>query len=139
MSAKTTISLTGSSLTPESPGTPVTETRVFTPGEVENGNVHTFYNNYTGSTPDTMSKLTLSLQPPKTNSEICRVVYTLALPLAQTVDGVVSRAHVNRSKTEYIFHKDSTRDERRDMRELNKQISNSAEVADMVDNIYGLY
>lgn len=139
MTAKTTIALADSSATPESPGTPASTTRTFIPGAMENGNVHTFYETTSGTTPATRSKLTISLTPLSANRNTARVKVGLAIPKAQTVDGLVVAAHVNRAFIELVFDKNSTRDDRRDISELIKVCLNDAAVYAMFSNLEDIY
>lgn len=136
MTAKTTIALNDSALTPESPGTPAAGTRTFTPGEMENGNVHTFYETTTGVTAATRSKMTLSLVPSET---VTRFKLSIATPKAQTVDGIVKAAHVTRGFMEFILPNDGTRDDRRDIRSLLTYINNDAGFKAMVDDLENLW
>lgn len=139
MTAKSTIALADSSQTPESPGTPAIATRTFTPGQMENGNVHTFYEPTTGVTPATKSKLTISLTPVSATRNTARIKIALALPKAQTVDGLVVAAHVNRGFIEFVFDKNSTRDDRRDCSELLKQALNNSAITSMVGDLEDIY
>jgi hypothetical protein len=111
MTEKASFVLVDAASTPQSPGTPAAANRTFTPGEMENGRVHTFYNTTTGTTVATRSKLTASITPGDT---VTRVKYTLATPKAQTVDGVVISAHVTRCIMEFIIPNDATWDDRVD-------------------------
>lgn len=112
MTEKASFVITDSADTPESPGTPAAANRTFTPGEMENGSVHCFYNTTTGTTPATRSKFTASLT---SGQVVHRVKFSLALPKAQTVDGVVKVAHVSRAIVEFILPIDCSRDDRRDL------------------------
>lgn len=138
MTAKTTISLLDSALTPESPGTPAAATRIFTPGALENGYIHTFYEGTSGTTPATRSKLTLSLSP-ATATKPSRTKGQLMIPKAKIVDGVVEVAHVNRGFVETVFDKDATRDDRRDMTTLLYSLIASAEFGGMSRDQEDLY
>lgn len=112
MTEKASFTLNDAASTPQSPGTPAVVARTFTPGEMENGRVHTFYNTTTGSTGATRSKLTASLTP---GNVVNRVKFTLATPKAQTVDGVVVAAHVSRVICEFILPVDASWDDRVDL------------------------
>jgi hypothetical protein len=136
MAAKTTIVLADSSDTPESPGTPAAANRTFVPGEMENGNVHTFYETTTGVTAATRSKLTISLTP---GNKIVRMKASLALPKAQTVDGVVKVAHVTRGFCEFIFPEDGSRDDRRDCKKLLQNLLTDTTINPMVADLENLY
>jgi hypothetical protein len=138
MTAKTTILLTDSNLTPESPGTPAAVIRTFTPGAMENGFVHSYYEPTTGTTPDTKSKLTLGLTQAKDASP-ARVKAQLTLPKAQTIDGLVVRAHKNSAFLEYVFDKNSTRDDRRDARAMVYGLHADVGFQAMIDNLEDLY
>lgn len=136
MASKTSIAIADSPNTPEAPGTPAAATRTFIPGEMENGNVHTFYENTTGVTAATRSKLTVSLVP---GNGITRFKAALALPKAQTVDGVTKVAHVTRGFVEYIFPEDGTRDDRRDINALMRNALADATVVLMINDLENLY
>jgi hypothetical protein len=139
MTAKAAITLADAGDTPESPGTPAVANRVFTPGAMENGNVHTFYNSTTGVTPATKSKMTVSLTPLSTTRNTSRVKIAIAAPKSQTVDGIVQVAHINRGFVEFVFDKNSTRDDRRDLKELVKQSLNDAGILGMIADGEDLY
>jgi hypothetical protein len=132
MTAKTTIAILDSDLTPESPGTPAAATRTFTPGEVEQGNVHTFYEPTTGVTAATRSRMTVALTSGK---DVTRMKLTLALPKAQTVDGITQVAHVTRASVEFIFPANGSRDDRRDCRTLTRTALGHADIIAMIDNL----
>jgi hypothetical protein len=136
MPAKTTIAIADSTLTPESPGTPGAATRTFVPGEMENGVVHTYYENTTGATSATRSKLTVSLVP---GDGVIRMKCQLATPKAQTVDGIVQAAHVTRAFAEFIFPADGTRDDRRDAKSLLTNLLNNTDISTMVADLENLW
>lgn len=138
MTAKTSIALWDSSLTPESPGTPATGVRTFTPGAME-GNVHTFYDPTTGLTPATKSKLTISLTPLSANRNTARIKVAIATPKQRTVNGIVEVAHVNRAFLEFVFDKDSSRDDRRDIGEMIKRCIDNAALVAMVSDLEDIY
>lgn len=138
MTQKTTVSLLDSALTPESPGTPAAVARVFIPGAVEAGYVHTWYEPTTGATPDTRSKMTWSIKQTAADSPF-RVKFQLTTPKSQTVDGVLKRAHVNRAFLEFVFDKDSSRDDRRDVRGLLYALMGNAGFIAMIDDLEDQY
>lgn len=139
MTQKAALTLADSSLTPESPGTPASANRVFTPGAVENGNVHTYFEPTTGVTPATKTKLTVSLTPTSATRNTARIKIAFALPKAQTVNGIVTAAHVNRVFNEYVFDKDSTRDDRRDAKILLISLLNDAVMNAMIGDLEDVY
>jgi hypothetical protein len=136
MPAKTTIAISDSSTTPEAPGTPGAVVRTFVPAEMENGVVHTFYENTTGSTLNTRSKLTLSLTP---GDGVTRFKAQLSTPKAQTVDGVVVQAHVTRGSLEFILPADGSRDDRVDIRLLFHNLLANSDVATMIKDVENLW
>lgn len=136
MTAKTTIALLDSAVTPESPGTPAAATRTFIPGEVEAGNVHTFYENTTGSTAATRSKLTIQFVP---GAVVNRVKIGIATPKAKTVDGVVVLAHTTRVNMEFLLPVDGSRDDRQDIRVLAMNALVDASIVNMIKELEGLY
>jgi hypothetical protein len=136
MVAKTTIAINDSAATPESPGTPATTLRTFVPGEMENNNVHTFYENTTGTTAATRSKLTLSLTP---GDGVVRFKSQLSTPKAHTVDGIVVVAHVTRGLIEFILPVDGSRDDRQDIRALNINLLADASVVGMIKDLENLW
>lgn len=136
MTEKASFTLTDSAATPESPGTPAAVNRTFTPGEVENGYVHTYYNTTTGTTASTRSKLTMSIS---TNDKIARVKLAIATPKAQTVDGVVQAAHVTRGFAEFIIPVDASRDDRKDILILVYNALASAPMAGLVHELEDLW
>lgn len=136
MTAKVSLAIVDSALTPESPGTPASATRTFVPGEVENGNVHTFYENTTGSSAATRSRLTVALVP---SEKVVKFKYTLSLPKAQTVDGIVKVAHVTRCNVEMIFPVDGTRDDRRDARSLTLSALTDTTIIAMISDLENLW
>lgn len=136
MAGKTSIAITDSSDTPESPGTPAAATRTFVPGEIEGSNVHTFYENTTGVTAATRSKMTLSLTP---GNGVVRFKAALALPKAQTVDGITKVAHVTRGFVEFILPEDGSRDDRRDILTLIRNLLADATVSPMIREMENLY
>lgn len=133
MSTYANLAINDSNQTPESPGTPAATTRTFVPGGKENG-VWTWYENTTGTTAATRSKLTASLTQGK---EVTRMKLTLALPKAQTVDGIVSAAHITRGFAEFLFPANCSRDDRRDVKALLVNALNTVEVAAMVSELEG--
>jgi len=139
MTAKTTLTLDDSASTPESPGTPAVANRTFTPGQMENGNVHTFYEPTTGVTPATKSKLTASLTPISATRNTARIKIALAYPKAQTIDGLVVAAHVNRGFVEFVFDKNSTRDDRRDIKALLISALQEVGINEMIADLEDLY
>lgn len=135
MTQKTTITLVDSASTPESPGTPAAANRVFTPGAMEQGYIHTWSDTTTGTTPDTKSKMTIGYVPANGSTRpVSRLKIQFAIPKAQTVDGIVKRAHVNRAFVEFVFDKDSTRDDRRDIKSLVGGILSATGVNEMVSD-----
>lgn len=136
MPAKTTLAITDSAQTPESPGTPAVATRTFVPGEMENGVVHTFYENTTGVTANTRSKLTISLTP---GDGVVRWKCQLSTPKAQTVDGVVVQAHVTRAFAEFILPADGTRDDRRDSKSLLVSLLALTDIHTMISDLENLW
>jgi hypothetical protein len=114
MSAKGIVTLTDSTVTGAGPSA---EDRDFTPESVVN-NTHVYTNSFTGSTSDLVSSLTFSLRKSNANSPVNRCRVALSLPAAKTVDGVEVRDHVDMFIGEFITHKDSTMDNRRDLRTM---------------------
>lgn len=139
MTAKASLVLVDSVLTPEAPGTPAASNRTFVPGDVENGNVHTFYDTTTGTTAATRSKLSVQLVSPTGNGNVARMKVSLALPKAQTIDGIVQQAHVTRAFAEFLFPVDSSRDDRRDIKALLISALNSADLSAMVGDLEGFW
>lgn len=136
MTAKTSIAINDSAATPESPGTPAAALRTFVPGEVEAGNVHTFYENTTGTTAATRSKLTAQIVP---GTNVQRVKLSIATPKAQTVDGVVVLAHTTRCNLEFFLPNNGSRDDRQDIRALVINALADASIVGMVKDLEGLY
>lgn len=136
MSAYTSIALNDSALTPESPGTPATATRTFLPGGKDSNGVWTWYENTTGSTAATRSKMTLSLTPGK---DVTRCKIQISTPKAQTVDGIVSAAHVTRSSMEFILPNNGSRDDRRDIRNLTFNALAAAAAVAAIDDLEAVY
>lgn len=134
MSAYANMAINDASTTPEAPGTPAIATRTFVPGGKE-GNVWTWYENTTGTTAATRSKMTVSLTP---GDSVTRVKVQLSLPKAQTVDGVTSAAHVTRGFAEFIFPANGSRDDRRDVKALLGNILNSTELNAMIGDLEGI-
>lgn len=136
MSAKTSIAVLDNSTTPEAPGTPAAATRTFIPGEVENGNVHTFYETTTGTTARSRSKLTVSLTPKQS-----AVVFQLRLstPKATVVDDILVVQHVTRSFVEFELPNDGSRDDRLDNKSLTANILNDATIHNMIKDLENLY
>lgn len=139
MPAKASLAINDSGETPESPGTPAVAARTFVPGDVENGNVHTFYDTTTGTTAATRSKLSIQLTAPNGNSNVARLKLSLALPKAQTIDGVVQQAHVTRAFAEFIYPVDGSRDDRRDAKALLLNCLNHADVHKIVSDLEGFW
>lgn len=136
MAEKVAVGLDDAALTPESPGTPAVVTRTFTPGEMENGYVHTFYNTNTGTTPASRSKVTASISVGDT---VSRVKFAIALPKATTVDGVVKVDHVTRCFCEFVLPANCSRDDRRDVKALLNAILANSTFKEMVDNLEDLW
>lgn len=134
MSAYANLAINDSAQTPESPGTPGAATRTFVPGGKE-GNVWTWYENTTGTTAATRSKLTASLTP---GDSVTRMKLQLALPKSQTVDGLVTAAHVTRGFVEFIFPANGSRDDRRDIKALLIAALNTTELSNMVGDLEGV-
>lgn len=136
MSEKAAIVLVDSAATPESPGTPGAANRTFTPGEMENGYVHTFYNTTTGTTPGTRSKMTVSIS---NGAAVSRVKINIATPKSVTVDGVVKADHVTRGFIEFIFPVNCSRDDRRDIASLLYNSLADATIVNMIHNLEDLW
>lgn len=134
MAAFANIAILDSSATPESPGTPAAATRTFVPGGKE-GNVWVWYENTTGTTPATRSKLTASLSA---GEEVARLKITLATPKAQTVDGVTKVAHVTRAFMEFILPVNGSRDDRKDIAVLVMNALSAAALWSMLSDLEGL-
>jgi len=134
MSAYANLAINDSAQTPESPGTPGAATRTFVPGGKENG-VWTWYENTTGTTASTRSKLTVSLTP---GNSVTRLKIALALPKAQTVNGIVTAAHVSRGFAEFLFPANGSRDDRRDIKALLIAALNTTELSAMVGDLEGI-
>lgn len=134
MSAYANLVIADSVNTPEAPGTPAATNRTFVPGGKENG-VWTWYENTTGTTAATRSKLSVSLTPGK---EITRMKVALALPKAQTVDGITTAAHVTRGFSEFLFPVNGSRDDRRDVKALMISALSAADLTAMVSDLEGI-
>jgi hypothetical protein len=138
MAVKETVTLTDSTLTPEA-GTPAAVPRDFNPGSVENGYVHTFHNSTTGLTSASRSKLTASLRRANATRPTDRIRFVLSLPQVQTVDGIDTVAHTNLVQLEFVFHKDTSRDNRRDARAMFSSLFSEASLLSMVQDLEDLY
>lgn len=136
MTAKASIGIYDASATPEAPGTPGAALRTFVPGEVENNNVHTFYDTTTGVTAATRSKMTLAIVP---GEQVTRVKVSLALPKAQTVDGIIQAAHITRANCEFLCPVNGSRDDRRDIKTLLINALNHTDVATMIGDLENLW
>lgn len=136
MSAKTTIAIYDNAATPESPGTPAAALRTFTPGAVEGGDVHTFYEPTTGTTAATRSKLTLQLIP---GAVVHRLKISIATPKAKTVDGIVELAHVTRFNGEFLLPVNGSKDDRQDIRSLATNLFADASFIYMIRDLEDLY
>lgn len=137
MPAKTVITLTDSALTPEA-GTPAANDRDYTPSEMR-GDVHVFTSDFIASGGDKKSTMTLSLRGPNGTDETDKFKLTLKIPEVHTVDGIEVKAYENAGFINLVFDKDSTRDNRRDLRKLLANALNHADIVSMIDDLLGLY
>lgn len=135
MAAYANVAINDSGQTPESPGTPAQVLRTFVPGGKDNNGVWTWYDNTTGVTPATRSKLTLSMTQ---GNSVVRVKANLSTPKAITVDGITEAAHVTRGGVEFLFPLNGSRDDRRDIRILLWNFLGSAAFVSMCDDLEGL-
>jgi hypothetical protein len=137
MPAKAPYTLVDNSGTPAGAG--VATDRIFTPGEVEKGNIHTWWNGHVSSNGAAQSKITLSLSKANSNRDTDRVKAILSIPQVKTVDGIETVAYTDRAIFEMIAHKDSTEDNRKDLWTLFVDFLNESDVVTVRNKLESMY
>lgn len=137
MPAKAPFTLVDSAGTPSS--APAATDRIYTPGEVEKGNIHTWWNGHVSSNGAAQSKITLSLSKANSNRDTDRMKVVLSIPQVKTVDGIETVAYVDRAVVDVITHKDSTLDNRKDLWAIFDDFLNELDVATVRNKLESMY